>query len=163
VLRTITLLARATLGCLFLTAITGCGAPDNNATLAEINSTNIQRLANLYFTYQTQNEWRGPADEPAFKSFIQNFDPEKLKRINVDPAAADQLFISERDGQPFKIRYGVKGSAMGSSESVIFEATGVDGKRMVGFLNMQQQEVDDQQYNSFWQGAAAPTAPSRPQ
>ena len=72
-----------------------------------------------------------------------------------------QLFVSPRDNQPFKIRYGVQGSIMGSSEPVIFEATGVDGKREVGFLNMTEKEVDAAEYDALWAGKAAPATPSR--
>lgn len=147
---------------LALATLAGCGGSvDPNAALAEVNATNSQRLANLYFTFQTKNEFRGPADEAAFKTFIRGFNPQKLARIGVDPQAVDALFTSERDGQPFKIRYGVKGSAMGSSEPVIFEATGVDGRREVGFLNMTQREVEQSEYDLLWAGKGAPAAPAR--
>jgi hypothetical protein len=155
-------LAHLALG-LALAAMIGCGSgADADDALAEVNSTNIQKLANLYFTYQTKNEWRGPADEAEFKGFIRTFNPQKLARIGVDAAATDALFTSERDGQPFKIRYGVRGSAMGSSEPVVFEAVGVDGRREVGFLNMTQREVDDAEYERLWSGKGPPTAPTRP-
>jgi hypothetical protein len=145
-----------------LAALTGCsGGVDHDEALARVNSTNIQRLANLYFTYQTQNEWRGPADEAAFKSFIRSYNPQKLTRIGVDANAIDSLFTSERDGRPFKIRYGVKGSAMGSSEPVIFESLGVDGTRQVGFLNMTQTLVDEAEYESLWTRGAPAANPSR--
>src|SRR4029079_17947099 len=109
-------------GCVLLAvlAASGCGGGDGkDAALARANSSNIQRLANLYIAFQTENEWRGPADEVKFKAFLHAINPEKLKRIGVDSQAIDALFVSERDGKPYKIRYGVKGSAMGSSEPVI--------------------------------------------
>jgi hypothetical protein len=137
--------------CLLTGLLIGCSRrTDPDSAIASVNGTNIQRLANLYFTYQSQHEWRGPADEAEFKSFLEKYNPHKLARIGVDPNALDKLFINERDGQPFKIRYGVRGSAMGSSAPVIFESTG-DGKgRLVGFLDMQQREVDESEYNSLW-------------
>jgi hypothetical protein len=144
-----------------LASLVGCGDADNATKLAEVNSTNIQRLANLYFTFQLANEFRGPADEAAFKAFIRSIDSEKLARVGVDPNAVDALFVSERDGQPFKIRYGVTGSAMGSSEPVIFESRGVDGKRQVGFLNMTQREVEQAEYESLWAGKAQPASAPR--
>lgn len=138
--------------------LAGCGGGvDIDEALARVNSTNAQRLANLYFTHHTKNEWRGPVDEAAFKSFIRSYNPKKLERIGVDPNAIDVLFTSERDGQPFKIRYSVKGSAMGSSEPVIFESLGVEGRRQVGFLNMTQREVDEAEYESLWAGDVQPT------
>jgi hypothetical protein len=144
--------------CVLLAVLAGCGGSvDPNEALAQANSTNIQRLANLYVTYQTKNEWRGPADEAAFKDFVRTYNPQKLARIGVDPNAVDGLFTSERDSQPFKIRFSVMGSAMGSSEPVIFESVGVDGKREVAFLNMTQRQVDEAEYETLWSGAAQPT------
>lgn len=147
---------------LLLCALASCsGSDDGTAGLAQANSTNLDRLANLYFTYQTKNEFRGPPDEASFKEFIRNFNAQKLARIGVDPKNVDALFSSERDGQSFKLRYGVKGSAMGSSEPVIFEATGVDGKRRVGFLNMTARDVDQAEYDSLWAGKGPAAGTSR--
>lgn len=148
--------------CVLLAALAGCGGSGNNdEAIARVNSANIQRLANLYFTYQTKNEWRGPADEAEFKGFIRSYNPQKLTRIGVDPQEIDALFTSERDGQPFKIRYSVKGSAMGSSEPVVFESVGVDGKRQIGLLNMTQTEVDAAEYESLWASGTPSTNPPR--
>jgi hypothetical protein len=150
----------STAGCLV-----GCGRGlDSDAALARVNSTNIQRLANLYLTFQMKNDWRGPADETEFKQFISSYNPKKLNRIGIDPAALDELFLNERDGEPFKIRYGVAGSAMGSSQPVVFESVGVGGKRLVGFLNMQQRAVEAAEYNELWAGKdpSAEPEPGRP-
>lgn len=139
------------LGVLLLGLSSGCGGEiDINEAIAKVNETNIQRLANLYFTYQMKHNWWGPADEKAFKDFIRSYNPKKLTRIGIDPNAIDDLFINERDGQPFKIRYKVPGSAMGSTEPVIFESAGVDGKFLVGFLDMQQREVEEAEYNQLF-------------
>jgi hypothetical protein len=133
--------------------LAGCGgSTDPESAVAAVNQQNIQRLANLYLTYQMKHGWQGPPDEQAFKKFLRGYNAEKLTRMGVDPNAIDELFINERDGQPFKIRYGVLGSTMGSTEPVIFEAEGVGGRRMVGFLNMVQREVDETEYNDLWAG-----------
>jgi hypothetical protein len=152
------------LGCWLLVACcaVGCGGDDDGAgALAEANASNIQRLTNLYFTFQANNDFRGPKDEAEFKAFLTGYNPEKLKRIGIDPATIAALFVSERDNQPFKIRYGVRGSAMGSTEPVVFEATGVDGKRQVGFLSFTQREVDPAEYDALWAGKGQPAAPQR--
>jgi hypothetical protein len=90
---------------LILGVFAGCGGSlDPNEAIAKVNSNNLQRLANLYFTYQMKNDWRGPADEAKFKEFIRGYNAKKLTRIGIDANAIDELFINERDGQPFKIR-----------------------------------------------------------
>ena len=139
----------------------GCsGRLDPDQAIARVNETNLQRLANLYLTYQMKNGWQGPADEAEFKQFIRSYSKKKLIRIGIDPETIDKLFISDRDGQPFKIRYAVAGSAMGSAEPVIFESLGTGGKRMVGFLNMEQHQVDEAEYENLWEGGTKP-APDR--
>jgi hypothetical protein len=144
---------------LALAVAAGCGRDVSTDDLvAQANSTNIERLASLYTGYQSEHEWVGPPDEAAFKAYVRAFDPQKLKRIGIDPAAAESLFASDRDGQPFKIRYAVRGSVMGSSEPVIFESTGVDGQRQVAFLDMTEREVDDAEYQLLWKQRAQPTA-----
>ena len=144
--------------CMLLLGTTaGCNWEiDVNAAIAKANATNIKRLANLYFTFQMKNRWMGPQNEEEFKEFLKSYNPDKLTRIGIDPNAIDDLFINERDGQPFRIRYKIPGSAMGSSEPVIFEATGVDGKRLIGCLNMEQLEVDETDYERMWSGKSTP-------
>lgn len=143
-------------GFLLAVALLGCSSRnDPDSAIARVNGTNIERLANLYFTFQSQHEWRGPADEAEFKSFLQKYNPHKLSRIGVDPNSLDKLFTSERDGQPFKIRYGVLGSAMGSSAPVIFESAGDGKRRLVGFLDMQQREVHESEYDALWSDTAS--------
>ncbi|MGD9922416.1 MAG: hypothetical protein AB7V13_13380 [Pseudorhodoplanes sp.] len=150
------------IGALLAVFVAGCSNGDNPASaLADANGTNIQRLSNLYFTFQSEHEWRGPRDETEFKSFLHSIDPAKLERIGIDASNIDALFISERDGQPFAIRYGVQGNVMGSSEPVVFEATGDGGKRLVGFLNMTQREVDPAEYDALKSGQVAAAPPQR--
>ena len=146
--------------CLLAVVLSGCSnRSDPQAAIARVNETNLQRLANLYFTFQSKQNWRGPADEAEFKAFLRSYNPAKLSRIGIDPNKLDDLFLSERDGEPFKIRYGVPGSAMGSTEPVVFETTGVGGTRLVGFLNMEQREVDAAEYDALWSADPMPAAP----
>ena len=147
---------------LALAVLSGCtGSVDPSNAVAAANSSNIQRVANLYLAYQGDNNWVGPTDEEKFREFIRNLSPQILNRISVDPANLDQVFVSERDGQPFKIRYKVVGNSMGSTEPVVFESVGVDGQRMVGTLGMTQLEVDDAEYESLWAGKGTAATPGR--
>lgn len=115
--------------------------------IRQSNKTNIQRLSNCYSMYQFNNGWQGPVDEASFKKYLSEVRPEILSRMGIDDI--DSIFISERDGQPFKVRYAVKGTARGTSEAVVFEAEGSGGKKMVGFLNMTQREVDQAEYDQL--------------
>ncbi len=142
------------LGLLALALPLGCGGPDASDLLAQANGDNVARLSNLYQAFQSRHDWRGPADEAEFKAFLNGWNPKKLEAIGVQPGAIDATFLSARDGEPFQVRYGVPGHIMGSSAAVVFETTGVDGKREVGFLDMSSREDDEAEYERLWSGQA---------
>ena len=141
--------------------LTGCGADnDPNSLVSRANKDNIQRLGNLYGSYQSRHGWVGPKDKETFVEFIQSFHESKLERMGVDPTDIEGLFLSPRDNEEFKIRYSVKGG-MGASAPVIFEVTGVDGLRKVAFTAMRNEEADTERYDLLWSGEADNTAPVR--
>ncbi len=147
--------AKVLLGaCLLLGVVaaqSGCSpdTSDPNVVISQANKTNIQRLRNLYVMYQMKNKFQGPKDEAEFKEFIKAADVSILEPMGVDPAKVDELFISERDNEPFVVKYGVPTTPRGSTDPVIFEKTGVGGKKMVAFLNMSEREVDDTEYQQL--------------
>ena len=150
-IRSRTLLAMSPIAVLIFAL--GCGSGNAaHSKLAELNSQNIQRLASLYYSFQKTHDWEGPEDETAFKTYIREYSPSKLERIGIDPANTDDLFINERDGEPFKVRYGVTGSMMGCSKPVVFESVGSRGQKMIAFLDMTQREVEQSEYDDLWNG-----------
>ena len=131
---------------------TGCGdgRPSADDMLAKSNQENIQRLATLYVRFQLSNGSAGPANEAEFRKFISDCSPKRLERIGVDINSIDDLFISERDSEPFKIRYGVRGNSRGSNDPIVFEAVGADGKRRVGFTSLKVVETEnDKEYQEL--------------
>src|SRR5579884_1909596 len=154
--------AAAGTAAVLLIGLAGCGG-NVGRQVADMNRSNAQRLANLYAAHQNYKGGQGPADEASFKQFIKDFDADKLKMMGVDPNNTDALFVSERDGQPFKIRYKV-GGGRGSVDPVVFEQQGKDGKKQVAFTGGKLEEVDDSAYALLWSGkgesqpAAAPPA-----
>jgi hypothetical protein len=141
-------------------ALVGCS--DKTATqVAAMNKSNIQRVSNLYAAHQNMKGGKGPKDEASFKAFVAEFDPAKLKMMGVEPGKTDELFKSERDGQPFVIRYGI-GGGRGSVSAVVFEQTGKDGKREVGFTSADPQEVDDAKYKELLAGKGNISPPAVP-
>ena len=130
----------------------GCGERnDPDSLIARGNQENIQRLANLYGGYQSRHGWMGPKDKETFLAFIQSIHERKLERMGIDKSEIDGLFVSPRDNEEFKIRYGVAGG-MGASAPVVFEATGEDGKRKVAFTAMRNEEVNAERYDLLWSG-----------
>lgn len=111
----------------------GCG-DSVDSKIRDMNGTAIQRLANSYAFFQSKNGYRGPKSEADLRDFFtQDENMKGFERAGIDVSDVDALFISPRDEQPFKIKYGVKGSPFGFKEAIIFETTGVDGQIMVGF------------------------------
>ncbi|HET6575122.1 MAG TPA: hypothetical protein VFG68_16060 [Fimbriiglobus sp.] len=138
------------------------GCTDENAKrLAEMNTSNIQRLSNFYAGFQNGKGGKGPKDEAEFKEFIKAHDAERLRTMGFDPGNVDAAFTSERDGQPFKIRWKV-GGGRGSVAPVVFEAVGKDGKKQVGFTGGKVEEVDDATYQQYWSGKGGAEPPAGP-
>ena len=145
--------------------VVGCSSKDpRDAAMAELNKTNIQRLANLYKGFQMKHAtegFRGPKDLEEFKSHIKETPSENLSKMGVDSGDIDSLFTSERDSEPYDIKYDVSGGPRGSEAAVIFEKTGVGGKKMVGFLNSRTEELDAAEADSLMSAKAEAPAQSK--
>lgn len=132
----------------------GCGGDSIEARVAALNATNIQKLYNCYSLFLHNNGYRAPKDETELKDFLlQPRYAKNLDRMQIDPANLDAIFVSDRDGEPFRVRYGVNGLG---NKAVIFEATGVEGRRLVAM--QEPQEMDDAQYEAHWTGEKRPQA-----
>lgn len=128
----------------------GCGGGNSpDEMIGKANATNLQRLCNLYVLYQTRNGWQGPPDEATFKEFIDSQGDRILKRMGVEPGNVTAIFASERDSEPYVIRWGLPGNPRGEAVPIVFEKTGVDGMRMVGFSKPEHREVDDAEYQQL--------------
>ncbi|HEX6961513.1 MAG TPA: hypothetical protein VF175_06575 [Lacipirellula sp.] len=88
---------------------------------------------------------RPPADEAQFKSFISQ-NGAILERMGV--ASADDLFVSERDSQPFVVIYGKHPQGMATTV-VAYESQGVDGKRLIGHSTRMIEEVDEARFREL--------------
>lgn len=137
-----------------LVAFAGCGGTDVNSMIAAANDTNVKRLATLYSYFHIQNRNKGPKNEEQLRQFIESQDADRLKRGGIDATKLDDLFISERDNEPFVVRYRVNTVIRGPALPVIFESTGVDGMRQVGFCNGSMKEVDADEYDRLMAGKA---------
>ena len=132
----------------------GCGGADADSMIADANDTNVKRLATLYSFFHIQNKNKGPKNEAQLREFIESQDADRLKRGGIDVSKLDELFVSERDGEPFVIRYQVNTVIRGPSQAVVFESTGIGGMRHVGFCNGSMKEVDDNEYDRLMAGKA---------
>lgn len=131
----------------------GCGSSDTGmALMQDANRNNIQRLSNLYRLYQAKHNWLGPGSVDEFKDFVEGMSANRLKMYGADANDIDSLFISERDGEEFQFRFKVKGAPM-LQQPVVFEQTGKDDCRLVGFTSLPPKEVsDNSEYDDLFAG-----------
>jgi hypothetical protein len=128
------------------------GCSDGTASaIASYNNSNIKRLTNLYSAYQAAHSFQGPSDEASLRSFVKEQAPWRLQLMQVDADKLDNLFISERDHKPFKLRYGFV-SGPGAVNALVFEQDGVDGKHQVGLNGGTVEEADEAQWKEMWEG-----------
>jgi len=129
-------------------AISGCGGgtPPPSPPTPE---TTITTLGRLYGEYAARHDGVGPADEAAFRSFLESLPEAQRKGMGVEDVAA--ALVSPRDGQPYVILGSVdtreagdgtpqagggqpgapQQSGLQGQPVVIHEQTGQDGKRLV--------------------------------
>jgi hypothetical protein len=118
----------------FVVASAGCARQaESSQTLEKSHARSLTILYGL----ATAKLGHTPRDEKDFKHAITTLSvkPEKMK---VD--SFDELFVSERDGKPLVLVYGAQNQ---SSDVVVYEQTGVNGKRMVGHRIGMVEEVDE--------------------
>lgn len=119
--------------------LVGCG---KSAKEKETES-NLKHLALLYGRYIAAHQGRPPRGEREFKQFIHKLDDNTLRSLNLERAALDKLFESERDGEPYVIRYGVPLGAPGPQGAPVigYEQAGKGGKRYVAYATGQVEEI----------------------
>ena len=84
-----------------------------------------------------------PHDEKEFKQALAKLSitPKKMK-----VGSFDEVFVSERDGKPLIVIYG---SPNKNSDVLVYEQTGINGKRLLGHRIGMVEEVDDAQLKSL--------------
>lgn len=132
--------------------ISGCGpaTPDARAVIRKFNDDNGKRLVNLYAQYQAEYGV-GPANEQELRRFIKNKSPAALEEMGVQADALDALFVSERDKQPFFIRYRLP-IARGT-QALVFESQGVGGSVSVYFKGPRVVSVPSAEVADYREGA----------
>lgn len=65
-----------------------------------------------------------------------------MEREGVQKDRILDVFVSKRDGQPFKVKYGLNGLC---DYPIVFEAEGVEGKRFVA--NTVTKELANEEYD----------------
>jgi hypothetical protein len=121
---------------LAVVAVAGCGGgPPASAESKDVS--HARALTALYFTVSSALG-KSPDSEAQFKEEIAKRSPD-LSVLKV--GSVDELFVSDRDGQPLVVSYGPPAAGVDRAV-VIYEQTGKDGVRLVGNRSGQIQELD---------------------
>jgi hypothetical protein len=117
---------------LLLAACAGCGGATPVKRDKEIS--HVGAVTTLYFRAKSKLG-KPPASEQEFK--------EVIAQDNIDPGvlgvgSVDELFVSDRDGQPLIVDYG-QSSPQGV---IVYEQVGKEGVRLIGFTSGQIEEAD---------------------
>jgi hypothetical protein len=141
----------------FVLLLAGGGCSDRNVArqVAALNDTNLKKVASLYRFYQARNGWVGPKDAAALKAFTEQAPKRNLELMRIDPTKFDSFLVSERDGKPVKVRWGLS-IAPQDVQPIVFEADGVDGRRIVVFSSSEAEEADSARYDELWSGKGKP-------
>lgn len=118
----------------------GCNSHSNAASNNEHSHV---RILTMLHTRATTTLGRPPRDEQEFKQTLAGLQL-PLDSLNVD--SIDQLFVSERDGQPLAIHYGALPANL---DVVVYEQTGAEGKRLVGHRIGMVEELDEAAWNAL--------------
>jgi hypothetical protein len=123
-----------------LASATGCGRHADSSK--NLNNSHVRSLTTLY-GLATAKLGHPPGNEKEFKQALATV---PLKPEQMKAGSFDELFVSERDGQPLHVVYGTPPTG---SDAVVFEQTGVNGKRLVGHRIGMVEEVDEAEYKTL--------------
>lgn len=143
--------------CVAAASVAGCQAsPEQQVKDAFRNEfrENGRRVAVMYARQMSsptkpvmgRDDFTGPATEAALRRFIAATPSAALEEIGIKSAESTELFTSERDGQPFRVRYGIKGPVT-TTYALLCETKGVDGRVKVfksdgSFVEVPAEEAD---------------------
>ena len=129
--------------CLIAAAVCAVGGCHSSSTVS--NKEEMSRLKPLTVLYvSATNALRHPPQsEDEFKKYIASQKGRLLDMMHVEKP--DELFTSERDGQPYVIAYGPTPNGK-PREVIAYEKVGVNGKRMVGYSTEIVSELDEEHF-----------------
>ena len=119
--------------------LSGCQSEETSHALAEETS----HLKPLSVMYGMMGQ---PRDEAQFKAFVNSRAKTMFRALDFE--SPEELFVSERDGQPYVIFYGKRPAGV-NPEVIGYEQEGVGGKRMVGFRIGEVREVDEEEFRTL--------------
>ena len=140
------IIASPSIGMILWVCCIGCRAQVE--VTQQAGQSRLATLAAVYGKYQVAHRGQLPPDEKALRDFLTGHEnlASWLKTAGI--AHADELFISERDQQPYVLLFGKDalkyvGGVMG------YEQRGVAGQRIVGYRAGFVDVLDDAEFDQL--------------
>ncbi len=137
------------IGGMLLALSLGCSDDPLKKQVLRDYKSNLRKVHFCYTTYMVRHGDVGPENKEQLIDYLKT-DPTAIhiiKQVGLTPDTVDDIFVSERDGEPFVIRYGVVDREDGGDYPIVFEAKGQDGLRLVAFQD--PKECGEQEYNDY--------------
>lgn len=133
--------------CLATVVATGCAGDQQVSKPTQ--ESHLKFLALLYGQFTGQNRGQPPKDEAEFKEFVRTNGSSFVQMSNVK--TADELFVSERDGQPYVILYGAPMGAKSLNGQPVmgYEQVGAGGKRYIANSLGQIEDLDEAKFKEL--------------
>lgn len=122
----------------------GCGGGPPPANMP-IDKQHIMALGMLWSDYKRVNK-KEPASPDELKSWAKKLKPDELSKLGITDL--EKAFISPRDNEPYKFRSPGKDNPMGLG-TVLYEAKGVNGKRLTASNMGNASEMTDEEFNEW--------------
>jgi hypothetical protein len=122
----------------------GCGGDD---ALQSPTAARLKGLATMYLDYIVAKGGNAPPSEAELKKHMRSIDAIQLNLAGFERDKIDEAFISERDKEPFVVRYGIAPGTLGAKDGpvVAHEKTGAGGKKLVVNVGTVVSHVSDNQ------------------
>jgi hypothetical protein len=104
-------------------------------------------VGEMYEQFRRDHRGQVPQDEAEFRQFIQDKGDYVLEQAQAN--SIDELFVSERDGQPLVVLYGKKAKWLDGFRLVVHEATGVNNQIMVGYMSGESELISAELFKSI--------------
>ena len=126
------------------------------ASYKQRNASNVCKVRTCFCIYEIRTgKW--PKSQKELTQFLTSGHgrvTRDLERIDISPETVEDIFVSERDGKPLKIKWGIR-MHRDRIMPVAFEEEGIDGVRLVA-ADVLLEVDNEQEYKKLWNGEYTP-------
>ncbi len=124
-----------------LVLVSGCR---ESSAVIDVSTSRLSGVAEVYQKYRGTHAGERPADVAAPTTFTTERGGYTLKRLGISNAA--ELFLSERDGQPYVLFLEESQPRYDGQAVLGYEAEGVNGKKIIGLENGEVRLLNEQEF-----------------